>query len=339
MTAKGIDMTVQITIIGMGQIGTSVGLALSRHSDLMYRVGHDKEISISRKAEKMGALDRVDINIPHAVEQADIVLLALPHDQIQEMLRIIAPHLKADAVVMDTAPIKKAVADWAQELLPKGSHYVGLTPMLNPLYLHEHDSGTDAARADLFHNGMVAIITPSGTASEAIKLAIDLIHLLDSEHLFVDPVELDSLMAAVHLLPQLMAAALLNTTVDQPGWREGRKFAGRPYAEATAPSVHLGEPEALASAAMHAQEHLVRVIDRLIASLYEIRTDINNQDQSSLMDQLKNARSGREGWWNQRWAAHWSLEETAPSVEMPTAKDMMGRMVGLRRSKEEKKDK
>jgi hypothetical protein len=76
-----------------------------------------------------------------------------------------------------------------------------------------------------------------------------------------------------------------------------------------------------------------------MASLYEIRTDINNQDQSSLMDQLKNARSGREGWWNQRWAAHWSLEETAPSVEMPTAKDMMGRMVGLRRSKEEKKDK
>jgi prephenate dehydrogenase len=96
---------------------------------------------------------------------------------------------------------------------------------------------------------MVAIVTPSGTASEAIKLAIDFVSLLDCEHLFVDPVELDSLMAAVHLLPQLMAAALLNTTVDQPGWWEGRKFAGRAYAQVTAPSVHSGEPEAVANAA------------------------------------------------------------------------------------------
>lgn len=331
-------MTVQITIIGMGQIGTSVGLALSGHRDVVYRVGHDKEISISRKAEKMGALDRVDLNIPHAVEGADIVLLALPLDQIEEMLKIIAPHLKADAVVMDTAPIKGVVANWAKELLREGSHYVGLTPMLNPLYLHEPDSGTDAARADLFHNGMIAIVTPSGTASEAIKLATDLVHFLDSEHLFVDPVELDSLMAAVHLLPQLMAAALLNTTVDQPGWREGRKFAGRAYAEVTAPSVHLGEAEALASAAIHTQEHTLRVIDRLIASLYELRMDIEDLNQSSLIDQLKNARGGREGWWRQRWAAHWSVEETAPTVEMPTPKDIMGRMVGLRRSKAEKKD-
>ena len=34
-------MTVQITIIGMGQIGASIGLALGEHKDLFMRVGHD----------------------------------------------------------------------------------------------------------------------------------------------------------------------------------------------------------------------------------------------------------------------------------------------------------
>jgi prephenate dehydrogenase len=331
-------MTVQITIIGMGQIGTSIGLGLSRHSDRVKRVGHDKEIGIARKAEKMGALDRVDINIPHAVEEADIVVLSLPLDQIQEMLKIIAPHLKADAVVMDTAPVKTAVAAWAQELLPAGRYYVGLTPMLNPQYLHEHDSGVEAARADLFQNGLVAIVSPPGTASEAIRLATDFVHLLDCEHLFVDAVELDSLMAAVHTLPQLMAAALLNTTVDQSGWREGRKFAGRAYAEVTGPCVHLSDPEALANAALLAPEHIVRVLDNLIANLYNMRTEIHDQDHGSLMNQLKHARSGREGWWRQRWAAHWSAEDTAPDVEMPTPKEIAGRMIGWRRPKGKKED-
>ena len=76
-----------------------------------------------------------------------------------------------------------------------------------------------------------------GTPSEAIKLAADLSQLLGAEHLFIDPVELDSMMSATHLLPQLMAAALLNATVDQPGWREARMLTGRPFAEATGPAV------------------------------------------------------------------------------------------------------
>ena len=37
-------MTVQISIIGTGQIGTSIGLALAEHQDMFYRVGHDKEL-------------------------------------------------------------------------------------------------------------------------------------------------------------------------------------------------------------------------------------------------------------------------------------------------------
>lgn len=331
-------MTVQITIIGMGQIGTSIGLALSNHSDQVKRVGHDKEISIARRAEKMGALDRVDINIPHAVEEADIVVLSLPLDQIQEMLKIIAPYLREDAVVMDTAPAKGAVATWAQELLPAKRHYVGLAPMLNPQYLHEHDSGVEAARADLFQNGIVAIVSSPGTASEAIGLATDFANLLDCEHLYVDMAELDSLMAAMHILPQLMATALLNMTVDQPGWHEGRKFAGRAYAEVTGPCVYLSEPEALASAALLTSEHTVRVIDSLMNSLYKLRTDIHNQNQGSLLEQLSHARSGRAVWWRQRWAAHWSAEDTAPNVEMPTAKDVLGRMIGWRQPKEKKED-
>ena len=79
-------MTVNLTIIGLGQIGTSVGLALADQSEVVFRLGHDREISKARKAEKMGALDKVSINLPSAVREADLVLLALPVDQIRDRL-------------------------------------------------------------------------------------------------------------------------------------------------------------------------------------------------------------------------------------------------------------
>lgn len=323
-------MTIQITIIGMGQIGTSVGLALAEQKELVRRVGHDKELKLSRQAEKMGALDRVEINLPHSVRDADLVLLALPVDQIKPTLEIIASDLKEGAVVMDTAPVKETVAAWAKELLPEGRYYVGLTPVLNPAYLQTHDFGTEAAHADLFHSGMLIIVTPPGIPSEAIRLATDLTRLLGAQHLFADPVEVDSLMAATHLLPLFMAAALLNATVDQPGWQEGRRFAGRAYAEVTGPIGLLGEPGAISSAALLTRQNILRVIDSLIAELHTFRTDIQDHNEKALIERLERARLNRFKWWEQRQAANWRSGTEAPG-DMPTASETFGRMFGLGR--------
>ena len=49
-------MPVQLTIIGLGQIGTSVGLALAGKKDLIFRMGHDKENGNAKKAEKTGGV-------------------------------------------------------------------------------------------------------------------------------------------------------------------------------------------------------------------------------------------------------------------------------------------
>ena len=74
--------------------------------------------------------------------------------------------------------------------------------------------------------GLIGIVSPPQTDSGAIKLAADLTRLVGADPLFADPVEVDGLMSATHLLPQLLAAALLNATIDQPGWREAQKLAG-----------------------------------------------------------------------------------------------------------------
>jgi prephenate dehydrogenase len=329
-------MPVQITIIGLGQIGASIGLALKDRKDQLLRVGHDIEPEVSRQAEKLGAIDRIDINLPHSVENADLVVLALPVDQLRETLQIIAPDLRENCVVVDTGPAKEAMAAWTTELLPESCHYVGLTPMINPAYLHDHDLGIKAARPDLFQGGLMAIVAPASADSAALKLAADLTRLLGAMPLFADPLEVDGLMAATHLLPQLMAAALLNATIDQPGWREGRKFAGRAYAEATAPTISPGDAHSLAATALLNRDNTLRVLDTAIAALSTIRNDIDEQDEAALDERLKRARSGRETWWKARQSKEW-ITETAPGVDLPDMPGVVGRLFGIGKKPKTKK--
>jgi prephenate dehydrogenase len=290
-------MKITLAIVGLGQIGASVGLALANQGELIQRLGYDLDPTVTRQAEKLNAIDRSASRPEEVAAGADVVLMALPADQMRTAMEQIAPHMKASAVLMDTALSKELVSNWARELFGNGGHYVGLTPVINPAYLVSTSSGILSARADLFHNGMIAISAPLHTDPTAIKLAADLTRLLGAAVLFADLLEVDSLMAATHIVPQLMAAALLNATVDQPNWREAGKMAGRAYAEVSGPIKHLGFPGTLAATATQNRENVLRVLNSVIASLETLRDDIAHQDSEALTKRLEHARKGRDQWW------------------------------------------
>jgi len=311
-------MTIRITIIGLGQIGASIGLALAEQGDMFHRTGHDRNLETARRAQKMGAIDQVAINLPSAVRESEMVILAVPLDEMRSTLEAIAQDLKENAVVMDTGPVKVAMAGWAGELLPDKRHYIGLTPVISPAYLRQIESGLEAARPDLFQRGMFAIVSPPNTSADALQLAADLAKLLGADLLFADPVELDSLMAATHILPQLVAAALLNATVDRPGWREARKIAGQSYADATAPGAHFASAKSLGSAALLNRENVLRVLDGAIIAMQALRDDIEKNDAASLETRLENAQMSQARWLKERLAANWAYDGLPEGVAKST---------------------
>ncbi|MBN1450945.1 MAG: prephenate dehydrogenase [Anaerolineales bacterium] len=323
-------MTVQITIVGLGQIGASAGLALAEHKSLLHRVGHDKEPEVAKKAQKMGAVDDIKFNLPSAVREAKIVLLSLPAHEMRATLEAIALDLPEGAVVMDTAPVKEAVAKWAQEILPEGRYYIGLAPAINPLYLQRSEIGVDAATADLFKNGLISLNALPGTPGEAVKLASDLIHLLGAAPLYGDMVETDGLMASTHLVPQLLAVALLNAIVDQPGWSDARKLAGRPFATLTSAAADQGGFEALTEAALLNQKNVTRVLDILIGVLSGLRHDIAEGDREGVADRIEQALAGRQRWLAERLSAEWSEGEKPDLSELPSVWE---RMLGSRKKR------
>jgi prephenate dehydrogenase len=298
-------MSVQITIVGLGQVGSSIGLALAGQKNIK-RIGHDKSYETARAAQKAGAVDEIKINLPASVQAANVVILSIPFSEMHATLEYISQDLQDGAVVVDTAPSKATVAAWINQLIPAGRYYVGLSPAAGAEHLHGIDLGVDSARADLFKNGLFLLNAPSGTPGEAITLATDLVSLLGAQVMFTDPYEADGLLASTHLLPQLAGAALIDSTVSQPGWTEARKIAARPYATVTAALAYHDESQSLGEAAVSNRENTVRALDAYVASLRELRDWIAAGDQKSVSEFLENAVKERDLWLHERTKADWS---------------------------------
>ncbi|MBN1535854.1 MAG: prephenate dehydrogenase [Anaerolineales bacterium] len=333
-------MSINITIVGLGQIGGSIGLALANQKQLLTRLGHDLEIEVSKAAQKAGAIDNFHINLPASVENADLVILALPFDQMYKTLEVIAPSLKEGAVVMDTSLAKQPIIAWVKDLFPEERYYVGLTPVLNPDYLYEWETGFSSAKADLFHNSVIGIVSLSNTPSDAIKLGFDLVNLLGAKPFFTDPMEIDGLMATTHVLPEIMAISLMDATYGKPGWKDARKIAGRPYAHATV-AGQMDKPQALASFIKSNQPNIMRLIDVLIEELVLLKQHISDEDQSTLATRFEKIWQGQTHWLQERRSFHWEDEDMTSGAKAPTTGEIFGRFIGLgqKHPKKNSKDK
>jgi prephenate dehydrogenase len=313
-------MTVQITIVGLGQIGASMGLALKARNLDVRLVGHDKSAEVAKEAQKLGAVDDVKYNLPASIREAKIVILALPFAGMRETLEVIAPDLQEGTLILDTAPSKATVAAWVKELIPAGRYYIGLTPAINAEYLHGTEFGVKAARADLFNKGLMVVDAPMGTPENVFTLAMDFVTLFGAAPLLMDTAEADGIFSAMHLLPQLTAAALLDTTVDKPGWQEARKLAGRPYASVTSGVAYHDDMDSLREAVLENRENVVRLLNLYITSLIHLRDEIEDDDRDAVTRRLEHALSGRIRWFDERLTADW-LNMDAQPIDIPTFGD------------------
>jgi prephenate dehydrogenase len=133
---------VTVAVLGLGRIGTSVALALKRYNErkdarhVFEITGADMRTGVREDASKMG-LDKLERDLFSAAAKRDIVVLALPLADIQDAYKSIAPDLRAGAVVLDMSILKQQSLEWAVKYLAKDVHMVGMTPIINPKYLHD----------------------------------------------------------------------------------------------------------------------------------------------------------------------------------------------------------
>lgn len=329
----------RITILGLGKTGSSLGLALGSKLKDIQRTGHDCDITVAKEAQKVGASDTVAINLHQAVQDADVVFLTIPFNQVRETLEQIAQDLKEGAVLIDVSPAKQKIAEWASELLPLGRYYVGWNIAINPAYLQDTQKGVSAARQDYFQQGVVAVTAPMGTPSEVFELIMTLIKSIGAEPLFADALEMDGVLAEAQVVPQLLSALMVYTLTRQPGWREARKFAAQDFLGMGLPLVNSISAQELSQTIFANREPIKRLINELLVTLVEWRENLLNDEIGALTQNLSDAQQSFEKWQTERRAANWILEETGVRREdLPASGEVFGRLLGVGNRKRNKRN-
>lgn len=333
----------RITIVGLGFIGGSIGLALHQAEADFEIVGHDRERAVARKAKKTGAVDKTDWNLVSACEGADLIVIATPVGAIKDTLTAVGPYLKPGCLITDTASIKAQVIEWAEEILPEEVNFVGGNPIVSDVGTTlRHSSGQgsgrrlskgiDAARADLFSGAIYCLTPAAGTASDAVRLASDFVYLLGAEPYFLDPLEHDGLMAGVDHLPFVLSAALLGITTESASWREMRRLAGGAFESAT--RFVSADPTTYGDACLVNRENIVRWIDTCLRRLGELRETILAEDAEKLEQVFEKALIARQRWLKSREEGSWDVREPQSKEgrppEVPAAPGFMSRLLGLR---------
>jgi len=324
----------RITIVGLGFIGGSIGLALHQAEAELEIVGHDRERGAANQAKKIGAVDKTDWNLISACEEADLVVIAIPVGGVKSTLEAIGPYLRPGCLITDTASIKSPVIEWAKEILPDGVNFVGGDPIVSHAAAAAGgtEGGIDAARADLF-SGVVYCLTPAaGAAPKAVKLASDFVYLLGAQPYFLDPLEHDGLMAGIDHLPFVLSAALMGVTTESASWREMRKLAGGAFESAT--HFVSTDPTTYRDACLVNRENIVRWIDGCSEKLSDLKETILAGDAEELERVFEETIIARQRWLRAREAGDWDAQ---PS-EIPSMGSFMGQLFGLGRLGKRKKE-
>ena len=123
---QGSDMK-RITIIGLGLIGGSLGLAL-KESGVDEVVGWDLARASVTRALKMGAIDRTVKPWLVRWKAQSWWIIATPLLAMPDVMQEISPSLSPGVSVTDTGSTKTAVMEWAETYLP-GVEFIGGHPM------------------------------------------------------------------------------------------------------------------------------------------------------------------------------------------------------------------
>lgn len=205
----------QITIIGTGLIGGSLGLALRKKKFAGRIIGCDRDATLE-KARNRGAIDQGNSHPADAVRGSQIIVLATPVLAILDLIDRLGPALPARALLTDVGSTKAAVVERALKVFgnqaPK--RFLAGHPMAG-----KESSGVDYADPDLFHNA-VWFITPLAGQSLNDGLLCEYASWIDrigARIAMLPAAEHDRLCAWISHVPQMISTALAAALVDEFG--------------------------------------------------------------------------------------------------------------------------
>lgn len=222
----------KLALIGCGLMGGSFALALRQAGWVQHIVGFSASEKTRQRALELRVIDQACTSVAQAVQDADVVLLAVPVGAMQASFEALSPALSARTLLMDVGSTKCDVVAAAQKHLGERlSCFVPAHPIAG-----KEVAGIDHAESTLYQARRTILTPLPQTGAAQLQAAHDVWQAIGSHVTVMNPEAHDATFAAVSHLPHVLAFAAVNALTAQthgdtflqmagPGFRDFSRIA------------------------------------------------------------------------------------------------------------------
>ena len=281
----------KITLVGVGLLGGSLGLAVKERRLASRVVGYVRRAASMAECEDAGAVDKADTDLLRAVEHADLVVLCTPIAQMAELTARMLPALQPDCIVTDVGSVKAGLVRELEPLVGgTQAHFIGSHPMAGA----EKMGVAAAARANLFDGTICAITPTSQSPPKLVAKLEELWKAVGCRPLRLTPELHDDLVSRSSHLPHVVAAELANYILSPVHPKEQGMLCANGFRDTT--RIASGSPEMWRDISLSNRKNLARVLGVFIEDLQEFQIALENEDVKTIEEFFSQARERRDAW-------------------------------------------
>ncbi len=278
----------KVTLIGVGLLGGSLGLALRERGLAKSVVGYVRRQASIDECVRAGAVDSATQNLLEAVSGAELLVFCTPLGQMKSLAEQMALGLKKDAIVTDVGSVKGEITRDLEPIIKKaGGHFVGSHPMAG-----SEKIGVAAARADLFQNA-ICIITATRTSTWARRVE-ELWRSVGGHPLRMTAAQHDEFVSRSSHLPHVVAAELANYVLSPAHPKDQAAVCATGFRDTT--RIASGSPEMWRDIALANRVNLSRVLGVFIDDLREFQHALDTADEAAIEEFFRQAKQRRDAW-------------------------------------------
>lgn len=274
------DWLNQVTIVGVGLLGGSVGMSLRRCGVTVH--GYSRRPESCDIAIRVGAINRGFADLSEACDDSDVIVIASPVDRIAPLSSQVAKFTKPESVITDVGSTKAMIVDQVNQDPQVAKRFVAAHPIAG-----SEKSGVEYATATLF-DGKCIIITPDdNTSQEHLSRAEQFWQLVGGRTVNLSPAEHDNCLASVSHLPHLVSSLLASNTDPKSaplvgsGWKDMTRVAA-------------GDPEMWTAICQHNRPAILDQLDAFSNHLQQLRDLLASGDDEKLQAWLQKAKETKQ---------------------------------------------
>lgn len=278
----------QVAFVGFGLIGSSLARVM-REQNLAERItAASRSSQTLATARQLGLIDIGYADPADAVRGADLIILAMPVNATESILRAIKPALSAQAVITDVGSTKGNVVAAAEAVW-------GQVP---PTFVPGHpiagseQSGVLAGRANLFAGHKVILTPLPNTQADALALVTSLWQRAQADVLTMSVERHDSVLARTSHLPHLLAFSLVDTLARESHNLDIFRYAAGGFRDFT--RIAGSDPTMWHDIFLANRDAVLQALDGFEAGTRTLRQAISTGDSEALLGIFTRARVARE---------------------------------------------